>query len=248
MNEEENNKQSEEVDIYNDEGWYEDVRSGSVWKHRMWLIIRGLVALAVLVGLLYISGIYQSTFFTRTSPEAEPPAVEVVVDEEVKELPLRVVNIVEEGNTERVKDRGQVENLVNDASRLWRQASIRLDLEEYASVEVNREELVDLLNDPYQLNSSEYEGEDEGVTVFLVHSLHGVNGVAFTGSDTIALAEFTSVYNFRVLAHEVGHVLGLSHVEKNDRLMDKEARGVRLTRVEALTAREKLSEILERYQ
>jgi hypothetical protein len=85
----------------------------------------------------------------------------------------------------------------------------------------------------------------EGVIVFLVHSLDGINGIAFVGGRTVAVAEFTTVYDFRVLAHEVGHILGLSHVREGGRLMSTDAGGAELTVEEAEKARQTLVDIFE---
>ena len=68
------------------------------------------------------------------------------------------------------------------------------------------------------------------INVFLTRNLWGINGIAYTGLYTVAVADYTSVYDFRVLAHEVGHMLGLEHVLESDgRLMYREANGFALS-------------------
>ena len=47
--------------------------------------------------------------------------------------------------------------------------------------------------------------------IFFVRTLHGINGISI--SPSIALvADVTTVNDFRATAHEIGHLLGLSHV------------------------------------
>jgi hypothetical protein len=229
-----------EEDIENDEGWYEEISDNNSWKHKVFAIIKALVAFIVLAGLLYISGIYQSTFFTRTSSEAEPGDLKVLTNEKVMVLPLTVVNVVEEENVDKIKTEQEINSLVNKASDIWKQARIELVLKEYVTIKVSREKMTEYLIEPRKL-LNRMDRSEEGATVFLVHSLSGINGIAFVGSRTIALAEFTSVYDFRVLAHEVGHILGLGHVVDNKRLMDKEAGGEKLIRQEVERARQTLS-------
>ncbi|MCH7911244.1 MAG: zinc metallopeptidase [Candidatus Hydrogenedentes bacterium] len=45
------------------------------------------------------------------------------------------------------------------------------------------------------------------INVFLLGNLKGINGISFTGSNAVALADYTTVYDFRALAHEVGHAI-----------------------------------------
>lgn len=227
------------------EGWDEDVRKyQSTTRYFVARFVKTIVALSVLAGLVYLSGIYQSTFFQRTSPNIEPRELPVQVEGEKLVLPLTVVNLVEEDRKD-IQSRGEIEDMVDKASRIWDQAQIDLELENYSTRHLKDEEIIDFIKNPYSLRHELIEREKRGVVVFLVHSLQGINGIAFVGGDTIALAEFTSVYNFRVLAHEVGHILGLPHVRQGGRLMSTDASGSKITREEALTAREELKKLSE---
>jgi hypothetical protein len=236
-----NNKEN----IENDEGWHEEIIDKNSRRYKFFQIAKALVAFIVLAGLLYISGIYQSTFFTQTPSDAEPADPEVLAEGETMELPLIVVDVAEEKNIGRTKTKEEINSLVNKASTIWKQAKIELTLKEYVTINVSKEEMTEYLIEPRRLLNKVNPREKKGVVVFLLHSLRGINGIAFVGNNTVALAEFTSVYNFRVLAHEVGHILGLSHVVANKRLMDKEARGEKLTKEEVVRARQTLSDYIK---
>src|SRR6056297_826540 len=225
------------------EGWDEDIgRDYRSPKYYLWVFVRTLVVFLVLGGFLYLSVIYQSTFFSRTSPKVEPQELSVLVEGERKILPLTVINLVEK-NRKNIQSRAEIEGMVEKSSRIWDQARIDLELENYSTVYLENRELLEFIKNPHNLANSLSPSAKEGAVVFLVHSLRGINGVAFVGGDTIALAEYTSVYNFRVLAHEVGHILGLGHIKGSGRLMSREASGPRLTREESLEAREELDSL-----
>ena len=55
----------------------------------------------------------------------------------------------------------------------------------------------------------------------------------------MAVADYTTVYDFRVLAHEIGHLLGLSHVPVDrNRLMYQGANGSELSLEEIMRSLE----------
>ena len=53
-------------------------------------VFRGVVALAVAVGLVYFSGAYQYFFFSRTSSNIEQEQVQVLVDATALTVPLTI--------------------------------------------------------------------------------------------------------------------------------------------------------------
>ena len=68
----------------------------------------------------------------------------------------------------------------------------------------------------------EYNRDD--INVLLVSNLQGINGISYGGLRTISIADKTTVYDFRALAHEIGHQLGLDHRDDDDlRLMTQGA-------------------------
>lgn len=227
------------------EGWDEEIiKKNNTVKYKIFGLLKGLIALFIMLGLLYFSGIYQGTFFRTTPPQVQPRQLPVLVEGETMNLPLRVVKIVDLNN-KNYKSETEITDLVNKASQIWDQARIDLELVDYLVLEKEEDEIREILLNPVELLNQTPEEKENEVTVFLVHSLRGINGIAFVGRDIIALAEFTSVYNFRVLAHEVGHILGLPHIKERGRLMTKDASGSRLTVEEALRAREVLNSLVK---
>jgi predicted Zn-dependent protease len=197
--------------------WLEEEKKES----RLWGILRGGVALLVVVALIYISGISQVLFYRRTPATIEQEMTTRLTDAEVRVVPL--VAFVVKGDEELVSERDEedIRRIVENASRIWEQAGINLTLYDiqFVNSEVNTVERV----------ISATEKNPHMINVFFVKYLGGINGIAFVGTRSVAVADYTTVYDFRVLAHEVGHILGLRHVEERDRLMFQGANGYALT-------------------
>jgi len=201
-------------------------------------VFRIIIAGVVLVSLVYISGVYQSFLYSRTSQTATQVSVEEVLHAPLFVLPLRIFALTGAEDLRSMRDDEDIERLVVNASEIWKQASIELTIESISRIEIDDGGVRLFLLNP-AVFMREVEGYNpNGINVFLVKSLGGINGIAFSGSRSIAVADFTTVYDFRVLAHEMGHILGLSHiVNKRDRLMFRGANGFGLLLDEIITAR-----------
>ena len=76
------------------------------------------------------------------------------------------------------------------------------------------------------------------INVFFVQSLNGINGLALLSMNAALVADRTTVNDYRTTAHEIGHLLGLRHVNPPNRLMARGRNGELLTLEEALASRE----------
>jgi len=68
--------------------------------------------------------------------------------------------------------------------------------------------------------------------------LNGINGLALVNINSVLVADFTTVNDFRTTAHELGHILGLGHVNPENRLMARGKNGELLIEEEILITRE----------
>lgn len=199
----------------------------------------GVLATLSLLGVLYFTGIYQSLLYQKTSETAERPVVESMINEEVITVPLNVIifrNDESMGSTRSVEG---VENMIVNANNVWHQANIDFTTVALTEVQKNDDELIEFQYKPGDFITTLEEFDSNVINVFLVRTLQGINGISYGGLRTVSVADKTTVYDFRALAHEIGHQLGLDHRDDDDlHLMTQGANGFVLDINEMITARE----------
>ena len=191
-----------------------------------WRVTKGIVALVVVFGFVYISGIHQYFLYQRTPPQIQQQEVQSQLDAERFVVPLTIFIM----DSQRVEE--DIVRLVENSDRIWSQASIDLEITSIQELNVSTENLQEFIQTFKEYNSST-------INVFLVKNLNGINGISYSGLSAVAVADYTTVYDFRVLAHEIGHILGLSHVPVDkSRLMYQGANGFNLSLQEITRARQ----------
>jgi len=163
--------------------------------------------------------------------------VEVLVDAEELVIPLTVFIVAASEPYRSARSGENVVGLVARASQIWDQAGISLEIKNTYTIQRSDSQMQDFYDSSAMFLENIDELDPESINVFLVGTLNGINGIAF-GVRAVSVADYTTVHDFRVLAHEVGHVLGLYHVSSSGgRLMYRGANGFDLSLEEVRRAR-----------
>lgn len=196
---------------------------------------RAAIALVAMAGLLYLGGVYQYFFYHRTPRGAEQTAVPSKTQAANLTVPVTVYVLTSTPGSSRTADDAQ--RLIDNANRIWTQANITFVIEKITSRSVSIDELRAFDRDPHAFIIASPNYDPRSANLFLARTLSGVNGLAFGGTSAVAVADFTSTLDYRTLAHEFGHLLGLPHIANTKRLMSPGATGLDLSLEEIATAR-----------
>ena len=212
----------------------EEIQGPSVFAR----IFKGIVVVVILIGFVYLSGVSQYFFYKRTSPDVKQEPVVSAIDAEEITVPLSIFIVRNDEENGSKRTRENVSDLVTKASQIWEQANIELEIKDIYEIERSDDEIA-LLLDATRTFLERVEGYSQSaINVFLTEKLRGINGISFGGTLSVAVADYTTVYDFRALAHEVGHALGLGHVQNAQYLMHQGANGFELSLQEVIRARE----------
>ena len=160
------------------------------------------------------------------------------MDAEQLTVPLTIFIVLAEDPYGSARSKENAINLVKNASRIWDQAGIVLDIKNMYEIERTEEEMRIFYSTPHEFFGDTNRYDPATINSFLVGNLNGINGLAFGGARSIAVADYTTVYDFRAFAHEIGHILGLNHVSgSRGQLMYRGANGFGLSLGEIERAR-----------
>jgi len=211
----------------------------STWQYIRPYIV-SMIGLSVISALFVTTGIYQALLLMPTPDHIHQAEIPARISGEVILLPVRVVLLVSDNSFGTQRDKTNVHNLIHKTDTIWNQALIDLTIENSEYITVSRFQEHIFRTDLRTFVRTHGYSIDGVITIFLTGTLFELNGVALGGIESIAVADITSHYDFRTLAHEIGHILGLDHVSNTSRLMSQGSLGVELTSEEIHVSRKNI--------
>ena len=127
--------------------------------------------------------------------------------------------------------------LLEKANKIWDQGNIHFQIEEIIITNVSSAAIPNVINgNTYEILNHE-NFEENKINLFLVQNLNNINGLSLKDINSIFVSDHTTVNDFRTTAHELGHILGLSHVGPSNKLLARGQNGEILTDGEISIAR-----------
>ncbi len=198
---------------------------------------KALLALVLVLVMIYFSGIREYAFFSRTPEDASITQMDKIIDVEEREIPITVI-LIEEDILGTGREESSIRSMIGNSSNILSQAGIDLEIDEIVSVDLDRQEVSQLIGGGFHL----VELNEENINIILVKTLGTLNGLAYPGKNVAIMPDYLAGRDYRTLAHEVGHILGLGHKDDDRYVMNQGSYGLLFSKEEVIKMREKLDE------
>ncbi len=169
--------------------------------------LRIFLAVILIASLIYISGVREYFFFRKTPTSVEFTSPKPLEDTEEITLPVSVF-VIREGDFKSERTDEEIAHILKNGFRVFEVANI--NFEKQMVVELHTESK-DFLRDHASFLRELDKYDKNKINIFLTGHLGGSNGIAYTGRNSLAVADYVTSHDYRVLAHEIGHILGLGH-------------------------------------
>ncbi len=183
-------------------------------------------ALILIISLIYIStGIREYFFYRRTPISVQFQPSGMVVDEEEIVVPVSVF-VIRENRFKSARTDEEVDHILENGFRFFEEANISFSTRRIVDLYIESDNF--LTNHSAFLKSVD-DYDRQKINIFLTGHLDGNNGIAFMGLNSLAVADYVTAHDYRTLAHEIGHILGLGHSNHPASVMYQASYGTRFS-------------------
>jgi len=170
---------------------------------------------------------------------------DAIYNKDIITIPVSV-HLVDDDSYHYTTDRNlmNIIKLFEETNQIWEQAQIEFIIEDIDTIEIDSNEFNSVFSGDIEtlIKRNDF---DSGMINGYFAKYFNANGVAFPPQGIFVIADLTTVNDYRTTAHELGHLLGLHHVEGRGNLMFKGANGEVLSQEEVNIARRNAMRVYE---
>jgi len=159
-------------------------------------------------------------------------------DKDIIVVPVSV-HLVQDGTVQFSTSRTNedIHRIFEEVNRIWGQAQIEFVVEDIGTIEVDNLEFSSAIFAQNISVITQRSDFDRGMINGYFARYISANGVAFSPQGVFIVADLTTVNDYRTTAHELGHLLGLHHIDGKENLMFRGSNGEVLSQWEVDVAR-----------
>ena len=137
-----------------------------------------------------------------------------------------------------------LETSFNEVNRIWKQAGIEFYIEDIDVIKIENKEFTSILTGEVAKLTQRNDYDDNMINGYFARYINS-NGISFPPQGVFLIGDIITANDYRVIAHELGHMLGLHHVETRNYLMFHNSNGELLSQEEVEIARKNAKRVYE---
>ena len=170
---------------------------------------------------------------------------DTIYNKDIIVIPVSV-HLVDDNSYHYTTDRNfmNILELFEEANQIWEQGQIEFIIEDIDTIEIDSNEFNSVFSGNIETLIEKNDFDSCMINGYFAKYFNA-NGVAFPPQGIFVIADLTTVNDYRTTAHELGHLLGLHHVDGRGNLMFKGANGEVLNQEEINIARKNAMRVYE---